>query len=114
MPRTTRRSAMSARTRRDFLATAGGGLAAGFLLTSSPRAQRGAPTPPTPRVRKNFISATAKSDLTSLSKGVDEMRKLAKSKPSDPRGWVLQAFIHGDCTHFTKCQHGNWYFAPWH
>jgi tyrosinase len=36
------------------------------------------------------------------------------AKPSDPRGWLLQAFIHGDCDGFTHCQHGNWFFAPWH
>jgi hypothetical protein len=49
-----------------------------------------------------------------LRKGVDALKKLAATKPSDPRGWVLQAFIHGDCDRFTFCQHGNWYFAPWH
>jgi tyrosinase len=60
------------------------------------------------------VSSAAQSDLASLSKGVNEMKKLITSNPSDPRGWVVQAFIHGDCTRFTDCQHGNWYFPPWH
>src|SRR5262249_44524305 len=53
-------------------------------------------------------------DIASLAKGVAAMRQLAQSNPSDPRGWVQQAFIHGNCDGFTRCQHGNWYFFPWH
>src|SRR5262245_41550497 len=98
---------MSARTRREFLTTAGAGITASLLLKPSVRANvRGHAQPAVAlRTRKNVVSAAAKSDLASLSKGVNEMRKLVTSKPSDPRGWVLQAFIHGDCTNFTKCQH---------
>lgn len=102
---------MSGQTRRDFLTTAGTGLAAGLLLKTNVRAQRGAPAL---RVRKNFASPSAAGDVASLKKGVDAMRKLVTTKPSDPRGWVMQAFIHGDCNQFTKCQHGNWFFPPWH
>jgi tyrosinase len=42
------------------------------------------------------------------------MKKLIVSNPNDPRGWILQAYLHGNCTRFTFCQHGNWYFPAWH
>src|SRR3954447_24067124 len=105
------RRVMSSPTRREFLTTTGAGFTGALLLKTQPRAQT---SKPTPRIRKNIATAAAKGDLTSLSKGIAGMRQLATTKPSDPRGWILQAFIHGDCTHFTKCQHGNWFFAPWH
>src|SRR5262245_12781638 len=101
---------MSNKTRREFLITAGTGVAVGLLSPGMGRAQ----TPPTLRVRKNVMSSAAQSDLASLSKGVAEMKNLFKQNQSDPRGWVSQAFIHGNCTQFTYCQHGNWYFPPWH
>jgi tyrosinase len=104
---------MSHRTRREFLTTTGSGIAASLLLPTLKRG-RNQPGPPAGRTRKNVMNAAAKGDLASLSKGVAELRKLATTKPSDPRGWILQAFIHGDCNQFTKCQHGNWFFAPWH
>jgi tyrosinase len=105
---------MSSRSRREFLITTGTGVAAGLLSSTASQAQPpAAPTVPL-RTRRNVVSPAAKGDVTSLAKGVDEMRKLATAKPSDPRGWVLQAFIHGDCNQFTKCQHGNWFFPPWH
>jgi tyrosinase len=66
------------------------------------------------RTRRNVASTGALKDVELLHRGVEEMKKLIATKPSDPRGWVLQAFIHGDCGGFTDCQHGNWYFAPWH
>ena len=101
-------------TRREFLITAGTGLAVGFLyprISGAKGAHKGAAPL---RIRKNVVTAAAQSDLDSLRKGVAEMKKLIQTRPNDPRGWVLQAFIHGDCTQFTFCQHGNWYFPPWH
>ena len=45
-------------------------------------------------------------------------------KPSDPLGWRFQAAIHGLATSsgrpdtsndlWCNCQHGSWYFLPWH
>lgn len=32
----------------------------------------------------------------------------------DGRRWEKQALIHGTPDEFTNCQHGNWYFLPWH
>lgn len=41
---------------------------------------------------------------------------LMKGLPSsDPRSWNNQAGIHGTVTAgFLKCQHGTWFFLPWH
>src|ERR1051326_2655524 len=102
----------NSKTRREFLITAGTGVAVGLLSPSlSPLlAQAGSAL----RVRKNVMSTAAQRDLASLKKGVDEMKKLFKANQNDPRGWVKQAFLHGNCTRFTYCQHGNWYFPPWH
>ncbi|MGH8614077.1 MAG: tyrosinase family protein [Gammaproteobacteria bacterium] len=102
-------------TRRDFMLTASTGIVAGLLLTRSGFAldapyKSGAKL----KVRKNVVSSDAAADLKSLKAGVAAMKKLAKDSPNDGRGWIKQAFIHGDCDRFTKCQHGNWYFAPWH
>lgn len=106
----------SSKTRREFLITAGTGVAVGLLSSRMGRAQAPsqAPSNASLRIRKNVVSSAAQKDLASLSKGVDAMKKLLVSNPSDPRGWVLQAFIHGNCTRFTDCQHGNWFFPPWH
>lgn len=102
----------NSKTRREFLVTAGAGVAAGLLSSRIGWAQ--VPPPAVLRVRRNVTSSAAQKDLALLTKGVDEMKKLFKRDQSDPRGWVLQAFIHGNCTRFTSCQHGNWYFPPWH
>jgi tyrosinase len=106
---------MSRRSRREFLITTGAGMAVSLLPPTSGLAhETRAPFAASSRTRKNVTSVAAKNDLASLGKGVAEMRKLATANRSDPRGWILQAFIHGDCTGFTHCQHGNWFFPPWH
>ena len=112
------RTFMSNSSRREFLITAATGVGAGLLSPAVGRAQPPAGKPPAGkgpiRKRRNVVSPAAKGDLTSLSKGVAALKKLAISSPKDPRGWILQAFIHGDCETFTKCRHGSWFFAPWH
>src|SRR5262245_8447908 len=113
---------MSSSSRREFLITAGTGAAASMLSPALGRAQQPEAKQPAGkgkgkgpnRKRRNVVSPAAKGDVASLSKGVAALKKLAASDPKDPRGWILQAFIHGDCTQFTKCQHGNWFFPPWH
>ncbi len=100
------------KSRREFLITAGTGVAVGLL---SPRLGLGQGTAKASiRIRRNVVSSAAQSDVDSLRKGVDAMKKLIATNPSDPRGWILQAFIHGNCNEFTDCQHGNWFFPPWH
>lgn len=99
-------------SRRDFLIATGAGMALSALPAALAQA---AQTPAgTVRTRRNVTEAASQADLEALRSGVGEMKKLIDTQPTDPRGWVLQSFIHGDCTQFTFCQHGNWYFAPWH
>lgn len=103
------------KTRREFLITASTGVAAGLLSPKFVTAQgTTAATTGALRVRKNVVSAAAASDLASLRRGVAAMKQLYRNDPRDPRGWALQAFIHGNCNSFTSCQHRNWYFPPWH
>ena len=104
---------MSSKTRREFLITAGTGVAVGLLSSRKGQAQGGPPAVGL-RVRRNVVSTAAQKDLESLRKGVAEMKKVFKADRSDPRGWAQQAFIHGNCNQFTFCQHGNWFFPPWH
>lgn len=102
-------------SRRDFLITLGSGAAMGLIAPPLAQAFDGpAPAPGALRTRRNVADATAAKDLESLRRGVAEMKKLIASRPTDPRGWILQSYIHGNCGGFTKCQHNNWFFAPWH
>lgn len=102
-------------SRRDFLITLGSATALGLISPPLAQAFDGtAPLPGAIRTRRNVADSTAAKDLASLRRGVAEMKKLIASRPTDPRGWVLQSYIHGNCGGFTKCQHGNWFFAPWH
>lgn len=72
-------------------------------------------------IRKNCEDLTDK-DWQSLRKGVEVMKKLS---PFDPRSWTYQANIHGwenyklnpeenARKHWTQCQHGEFFFLPWH
>lgn len=103
------------KSRREFLITAGMCAAVGLLSPRMGLAQgTSAPQASQLRTRKNVASPAAQNDLLSLRQGVEAMKNLIATNPKDPRGWILQAFIHGDCQQFTQCQHGNWYFPPWH
>lgn len=97
----------TSKTRREFLISAGAATALFFLPTKVAQAQE-------LRTRKNVASPDAEGDLASLRDGVSEMKRLINTDPEDPRGWILQAYIHGNCNDFTDCKHSNWYFAPWH
>lgn len=70
------------------------------------------------RIRKGFTRLSSR-ELQSLERGVQVM----KSRPkSDPTSWWYQANMHGyvpdeESTIFEawgSCQHGNWWFLPWH
>src|SRR5262249_26136616 len=55
-----------------------------------------------------------------LKAAYQELRKLYKSKPNDPRGWLQQANVHcwycggGDNMAAGEEIHGSWWFFPWH
>ena len=95
------------KTRREFLISTGAATALAFLPAKAAFAQN-------LRVRRDVTSPDAELDLDSLRQGVEKMKKLIDDDSCDLRGWILQAYIHGDYTGFTHCQHDNWYFAPWH
>ena len=54
---------------------------------------------------------------TAYARAVEEMRK---RPPDDPTSWSYQAAMHGTYApavpsfHWDQCQHGTWYFLPWH
>ena len=55
--------------------------------------------------------------MVSYRKAIDAMRKLP---PDDPHSLIFQANIHGYLPTsnpdplWGQCQHGNWWFLPWH
>ena len=103
--------------RRDFLLGAGAGVAAGLVSPGLAQALQGEPAAAVAaavRTRRNVVGSRATADLDALRRGVAAMKALIESDPKDPRGWVMQAYLHGNCNGFTFCQHGTWFFAPWH
>ncbi|RDH79554.1 tyrosinase family protein [Mycolicibacterium moriokaense] len=66
--------------------------------------------------------------LVAYRQGVHAMRKLdpanPNAKPTNPLSWLYQAAIHGrgapggghDTSNpqWSNCQHGSWFFMPWH
>lgn len=64
--------------------------------------------------------------MVAYEQAVDRLRALdpASGKPTNPLGWRFLAAIHGlarsngrpDTSNrlWSKCQHGSWYFLPWH
>ncbi|MGH7194104.1 MAG: tyrosinase family protein, partial [Candidatus Saccharimonadales bacterium] len=65
------------------------------------------------RTRKSVSSLTADSpDIVALKTAVAKMKDLPNT---DGRNWLRQASIHGTFNGgFGRCQHGNWFFLPWH
>jgi tyrosinase len=72
-----------------------------------------------PYLRRDVKNLDADSQvLRSFRKGIEAMKRLPDS---DPHSWSFQANIHGfteetrnpDAT-WGQCQHGNWWFLPWH
>jgi tyrosinase len=84
-----------------------------------------------PRTRRDVWNVTKEEGdwpevLRAYERGVGAMRALdpPDAKPDNPLGWRFQAGIHGiaDTTGdpdtsnalWCNCQHGSWYFLPWH
>lgn len=63
------------------------------------------------RRRVNPSSPESVSSMNIYNDAINLMKGLPAS---DPRSWNNQAGIHGIPATFLKCQHGNWYFLPWH
>jgi tyrosinase len=72
---------------------------------------------PNPHVRRDIWSLPVDDPIvTHYARAVEVMQ----SKPAtDPTSWSYQAAIHGTTvlpsqTLWNQCQHGSWYFLPWH
>jgi tyrosinase len=64
--------------------------------------------------------------LVAYARAVETMRALdpATGKPDNPLSWQFQAAMHGRATRtgsadrsnslWSRCQHGSWFFLPWH
>lgn len=98
-------------SRRTFLGAAGG--AGGLILLGArPSLAR------EPRVRKNVARLTA-AEISSLERGVAAMKRLDRNFATS---WAFQANMHGYLTAeerrvyrgWGSCQHGSWWFLPWH
>lgn len=104
------------RSRRQFLrttTTAAGALALGV----GPLAPYLEAQPAQPLVRRNIGPLAADSDiLRGYRTAITAMKALPAT---DPRNWIYQANIHGttdagDRIAWNTCQHGTYYFFPWH
>jgi tyrosinase len=70
------------------------------------------------RVRKNIKTLNAQ-EIASLERGVSVMKQRPKESPLS---WAFQANMHGFVASqepvvyygWGGCQHGNWWFLPWH
>lgn len=98
--------------RREFLA-AGGVLSGAICANQWGLSAWGGQGGSIVRVRKDVATLTASSpEILSLKKGVAAMKALGLM---DLRNWRRQAEIHGTILGaFGNCQHGNWWFLPWH
>jgi polyphenol oxidase len=71
------------------------------------------------RTRKSASDLTP-DEVARLKAAYDEMRKLSRSNPNDPRGWLQQSLIHcwycggGMDGRAGEQIHGSWWFFPWH
>src|SRR5262249_44527661 len=85
------------------------------LLPDAPRAQDTAPRRKV-RIRRDIMSLAADGpEITAFKKAV----KVMKSRPAtDPTSWDFQANLHAttDLSNpaWNQCQHGNYFFLPWH
>lgn len=76
------------------------------------------------RTRRAISTAAARKDLRTLAAGVGLMRQRSEARRRDPLGWWYQSRMHGnpegsehqagDPRDWDQCQHGSWFFLPWH
>jgi hypothetical protein len=95
-------------TRRDVIA-----MGTSLTAIALTRVERVAAQAPNVRTRQDVSKLTATSpDIVALRDGIQKMRNLP---PADRRSLIAQSKIHGDIGgDFRHCQHGNWWFGPWH
>lgn len=69
-------------------------------------------------------SAAAAADIKVYAEGVRLMTERSKHDRMDPIGWTYQSRMHGnpqalprkpsEPEDWSECQHGSWFFLPWH
>lgn len=88
------------------------GSASALILASGLAGSKRASAQQTLRVRRNIANMSLDDpDLVAFRTFVGEMR--ARDQSNAP-SWIKFADIHGGSFNFKYCQHGNWYFLPWH
>jgi tyrosinase len=109
---------MSRRTsRRQFLKTTGAAASAALLSNSVLRYLDGGTSAfAAPVIRRNVKGMTASDPIIVAYKaGINAMKALPST---DPRNWTNWANIHGvllgSGPQWRTCQHGQWWFLPWH
>ncbi len=114
-------------TRRAFM-VASGAVGVTGVARSGVAAQPPNPNPPLPPmgliipgVRENVAGmGDAHPTVRSYRKAVAEMKRRSQADPTDSLGWTFQANMHGlprnggQHRDWGWCQHGNWWFLPWH
>jgi tyrosinase len=75
-------------------------------------------------VRKAVSSGGAAADVEVYAEGVRLMKARSKADRMDPLGWFYQSRMHGrpgagergpgEPMDWSNCQHGSWFFLPWH
>ncbi len=76
------------------------------------------------RTRRAVSLSDAGPDLVTYAEGVRLMRERSAADPMDVLGWEYQSLMHGNPTatprrrgeprDWSQCQHGTWFFLPWH
>lgn len=108
-------------SRRTLLASAAGVMGAALPFAQG-RTASGAPAAATLHVTRRDVATLDPNgpEIASLRRGVAAMQQLSLDDPSDPRGWRFQANIHGAPLEegsnpaWRQCQHGSFFFLPWH
>lgn len=75
-------------------------------------------------VRKGATTSAAAPELQIYAEGVRQMKERSKANAMDPLGWTYQSRMHGnpeamprapdEPEDWSQCQHGTWWFLPWH
>lgn len=72
-------------------------------------------------VRRNIWHLEARTPWDPITVAYAEAIKVLQARPlEDPTSWKYLSAVHGRCgfllpgAEWNQCQHGSWYFLPWH
>ena len=107
---------------RRALRTSAAGMVGATLSLTQVGSVHGAPAAATRHVTRRDVASLDPDgpEIASLRRGVAAMQQLSQDDPADPRGWRFQANIHGAPPEeggnpaWRQCQHGSFFFLPWH